>query len=199
MTNFGFKRLFKTSSNKDILIAFLNDLFNGREVVTDLENYPSAYPDDSEVTGNVIFNVLCSTEEGEQIAVQMERTMESDIRQRILHSGCKLLVDYAGTDRRVSAKRAYVVVFMDMVHLAGSEDKTKYIHDICLKYRDDSMVFSNGIGFYFIELINFNKKESELENDLDRWLYYLKNMHKLDGPPDPIIQIIQEIFRNKNS
>lgn len=86
MTDFGFKRLFKTSSNKDILIAFLNDLFNGREVITDLENYPSGYPDDSEITGNVIFNVLCSTDEGEQIAVQMQRTMESDIRQRILHS-----------------------------------------------------------------------------------------------------------------
>lgn len=160
---------------------------------------PSGYPDDSEVTGNVIFNVLCSTDEGEQIAVQMQRTMESDIRQRILQSGSMLLADYAGTDREVSAKRAYVVVFMDLVHLAGSEDKTKNIHDICLKYRDDSTVFSDGLRFYFIELTNFNKKEFELENDLDRWLYYLKNMHKLDGPPNPLIEIVQEIFRNKNS
>lgn len=53
--------------------------------------------------------------------------METDIRQRILQSGSMLLADYAGTDRKVSAKRAYVVVFMDLVPLAGSEDKTKYI------------------------------------------------------------------------
>ena len=33
LTDFGFKRIFGTAMNKDLLICFLNSLFNGRQVV----------------------------------------------------------------------------------------------------------------------------------------------------------------------
>ena len=36
LTDFGFKRIFGTAMNKDLLICFLNSLFNGRQVVTDV-------------------------------------------------------------------------------------------------------------------------------------------------------------------
>ena len=32
LTDFGFKRIFGTAMNKDLLICFLNSLFNGRQV-----------------------------------------------------------------------------------------------------------------------------------------------------------------------
>ena len=35
LTDFGFKRIFGTAMNKDLLICFLNSLFNGRQVVKD--------------------------------------------------------------------------------------------------------------------------------------------------------------------
>ena len=36
LTDFGFKRIFGTTMNKDLLICFLNSLFNGRQVVKDV-------------------------------------------------------------------------------------------------------------------------------------------------------------------
>ena len=33
LTDFGFKRIFGMAMNKDLLICFLNSLFNGRQVV----------------------------------------------------------------------------------------------------------------------------------------------------------------------
>jgi hypothetical protein len=36
-------------------------------------------------------------------------------------------------------------------------------------------------ALYYIELVNFVKAEAELDNDLDRWLYILKNMSSLKG------------------
>ena len=36
LTDFGFKRIFGTAMNKDLLICFLNSLFNGRQVVRDV-------------------------------------------------------------------------------------------------------------------------------------------------------------------
>ena len=35
-TDFGFKKLFGTEMNKDLLISFLNALFSGHEVVRDV-------------------------------------------------------------------------------------------------------------------------------------------------------------------
>ncbi|TWI13657.1 PD-(D/E)XK nuclease family transposase, partial [Sphingobacterium siyangense] len=37
------------------------------------------------------------------------------------------------------------------------------------------------LGFIYVELVNFVKAEAELVNDLDRWLYVLKNMSSLNG------------------
>ncbi|SDF79118.1 PD-(D/E)XK nuclease family transposase [Mucilaginibacter pineti] len=36
MTDFGFKRIFGTDPNKDLLIAFLNEVFRGRKHIVDL-------------------------------------------------------------------------------------------------------------------------------------------------------------------
>ena len=36
LTDFGFKRIFGTAMNKELLICFLNSLFNGRQVVKDV-------------------------------------------------------------------------------------------------------------------------------------------------------------------
>ena len=40
LTDFGFKRIFGTEPNKDLLIAFLNELFKGRKVIRDLVYNP---------------------------------------------------------------------------------------------------------------------------------------------------------------
>ena len=50
LTDFGFKRIFGSAPNKDLLICFLNSLFNGRQVVKDVkylnsENVGDIYTD----------------------------------------------------------------------------------------------------------------------------------------------------------
>ena len=37
LTDFGFKRIFGTDLNKDLLIGFLNALFEGEHVITDVK------------------------------------------------------------------------------------------------------------------------------------------------------------------
>ena len=42
LTDFGFKRIFGTAMNKDLLICFLNSLFNGRHVALPTpKNHPT--------------------------------------------------------------------------------------------------------------------------------------------------------------
>ena len=37
LTDFGFKRIFGTALNKELLICFLNSLFDGKQVVKDVK------------------------------------------------------------------------------------------------------------------------------------------------------------------
>ena len=46
LTDFGFKRIFGTKPNKDLLINFLNSLFEGFQVITDVRYLNSEHVGD---------------------------------------------------------------------------------------------------------------------------------------------------------
>ena len=73
-TDFGFKKLFGTPLNKDLLISFLNSLFDGKEVVRDLtylngESLGNGYGD-----RRAIFDVYCENEQGRRLSNSSLRT-----------------------------------------------------------------------------------------------------------------------------
>jgi predicted transposase/invertase (TIGR01784 family) len=58
-----------------------------------------------------------------------------------------------------------------------------YLHDICLCNRDTGEIFYDKLGYTYIELGKFVKTDTELETDLDRWFYVLKNMSRMEKIP----------------
>ena len=46
LTDFGFKRIFGSDPNKDLLIEFLNSVFGGRKHIVDLEYNKNEHPGD---------------------------------------------------------------------------------------------------------------------------------------------------------
>ncbi len=59
----------------------------------------------------------------------------------------------------------------------------EYLHDICLCNRDTGEIFYDKLGYTYIELRKFVKADTKLETDLDKWLYVLKNMSRMDKIP----------------
>ena len=57
LTDFGFKRIFGTAMNKDLLICFLNSLFNGRQVVKDVSFLNPEHVGDVYTDRKAIFDV----------------------------------------------------------------------------------------------------------------------------------------------
>ena len=69
-TDFGFKKIFGTEQNKDLLISFLNSLFEGKEVIKDLQflnNKEKAKRD-----SRIIFDACCENEQGEKLLIEMQ-------------------------------------------------------------------------------------------------------------------------------
>ncbi|MEE0423453.1 MAG: PD-(D/E)XK nuclease family transposase, partial [Prevotella sp.] len=66
LTDFGFKRIFGTKPNKDLLINFLNSLFNGEQVIKDVRYLNSEHVGDVFAERKAIFDVYCENEKGEK-------------------------------------------------------------------------------------------------------------------------------------
>ena len=72
-TDFGFKILFGTEVNKDLLISFVNSLLMGREVITDLTYLNTEHLGNSKIDRRAVFDVYCENERGEQILIEYVR------------------------------------------------------------------------------------------------------------------------------
>ena len=64
-TDFGFKKLFGTELNKELLMSFLNALFDGKQVVTDIHYLNGEHLGAHVGERRAIFDVYCENEQGE--------------------------------------------------------------------------------------------------------------------------------------
>ena len=84
-TDFGFKKLFGTEMNKDLLISFLNALFYGHEVVRDVTYLNNEHFGASVLDRKAIFDVYCENEQGEKFIVEMQKAEQNYFKDRSLY------------------------------------------------------------------------------------------------------------------
>ena len=200
-TDFGFKWLFGNEKNKFILIDFLNALFDGMEVVEDLEYRPNEHLGAGPEDRHVIFDVYCVTSTGEHIIVEMQNVRQSAFRDRMLFYAAAPIRKQApkgAWDFRL--KRVYSVGILnftlDKADLSvpegtkaverenksdGKDSTHKYRRVIQLMDIDTKVIFSRTLTFIYVEMPNFSKEEAELKTLLDKWLYAIKMMAETDN------------------
>ncbi|TJZ60516.1 Rpn family recombination-promoting nuclease/putative transposase [Sphingobacterium olei] len=186
LTDFSFKRLFGSEPNKDLLIDLLNGIFRGRKRIVDLIYNKNEHVGDGEAIGSVIFDLSCTGDDGSKFLIEVQRTEQIYLKRRMLYYSSKLISDQAPKGKRASwnydISEVYVIVLMDGFPMPGGSDG-RYLHDVCLCNRDSGEIFYEELGFFYVELVNFVKDESDLQTDLDKWLYVLKNMSRMDKIP----------------
>ena len=73
-TDFGFKKLFGTEMNKDLLISFLNALFQGeKSEITDIQYLNGENLGDGYGDRRAIFDVYCTSVDGSRFIVEMQK------------------------------------------------------------------------------------------------------------------------------
>jgi len=184
VSDYAFKRIFGSEPNKDLLISLLNELFRGRKCIIDLSYEKNEHVGDNVELGTVIFDLMCTASDGEKFVIEVQRTAQLNLKKRMLYYSSKLISDQAPKGKRrewnYSITAVYIVVLMDGFTLSDPDESHAVLHDICLCNRDSGRVFYEELGFIYVQLRNFTKSDHELESDLDRWLYVLQNMSRLD-------------------
>lgn len=186
LVDFAFKKIFGTEPNKDLLIAFLNEVMRGHRHITDVVYNQNEHPGDIASEGGVIFDLLCTGVQGEQFLIEIQRGRQENFKQRALFYMSRLISNQAPKGRRhewkYNLKEVYLIALLDGFVLEDSAADS-FIQDIFLCNKQNGKIFYEKLSYTYIELLKFDKNEDELETDLDRWLYVLKNMSKMNKIP----------------
>ena len=186
LTDFGFKRIFGTKPNKDLLIDFLNSLFNGEQVVKDVTFLNSEHVGDVHTDRKAIFDVYCENEKGEKFIVEMQNAYQTYFKDRSLYYATFPIREQAqkGDGWNYKLKHVYVVALLnyDMSDPAFSDNTIN--HDIGLLDKQTHRVFNDKLTFKYVEISKFNKRIEELETNYDKWLFVLQNLSRLDRQPE---------------
>ncbi|MBO4402431.1 MAG: Rpn family recombination-promoting nuclease/putative transposase, partial [Bacteroidales bacterium] len=85
-TDFGFKKLFGTEMNKDLLISFLNALFNNSEKeIEDIQYLNSENLGDGSGDRRSVFDVYCTTRDGSRFIVEMQKAEQAFFKDRSVY------------------------------------------------------------------------------------------------------------------
>ncbi|MBO9591432.1 MAG: PD-(D/E)XK nuclease family transposase [Niabella sp.] len=197
LTDFGFKRLFGSEPHKDLLMAFLNALFKGRKEICNLVYTPQEHNGPAKHYRKTIFDLTCTGADRETFIIEVQRANQKFFADRAIFYTASRLHDQGAKGNKhwdFELKEVYFVGLMDFtVH---NTPPGKYLHRVHLAEEETGEVFYNKLGFIFLELPNFNLEEKDVKTDLERWLYVLRNMAKLQKIP-VILQkkIFQKLFK----
>lgn len=188
LTDFGFKRIFGTDLNKDLLINFLNSLFNGEEVIKDVKYLNSENVGDVFTERKAIFDVYCENEQGEKFIVEMQNAYQTFFKDRSLFYSTFPIREQApkGSDWNFCLKKVYVVALLNFKMSDDAFDASDTIHTIALMDTKTNKVFNAKLMFKYVEVGRFDKTDEELTSLSDKWMFVLKNLSRLNNRPSSL-------------
>ena len=119
--DYGFKKLFGTEENKDLLISFLNAIIFDREgVITNVTYKNIEQLGDSRDRRNCYFDVYCETQDGSDFIVEMQNARKTYFKDRSLFYAAKPIRDQAE------------MIYLEMPKLKDMPPRTDSFRDLWL-------------------------------------------------------------------
>lgn len=183
LTDFGFKRVF---GDKELLIAFLNALFEKEKKVVKSVTYinKEMTPMNRE-DRTIIYDVLCKVDGDEDFILEMQHKPQETFRERSLYYMSRA-IEAQGRGKKNWKYKLHPVygIFITNFHLKEVDLPNEPVTEIVLKNNQTNKVFTTKLRMFFIDLLSFKKKtEDELDNDLERWIYSIRNMGTMTSAP----------------
>ena len=193
-TDFGFKKLFGSEPNKDLLIDFLNQVLPGKHRIQDFTYARTEQLGTSESDRKAIFDLYCVGETGERFIVEMQKAKQNFFKDRgVYYSSFPIQDQSKKGDWNYQLSAIYLIGILDFTF---SEDlaEEEVRHEVQLKDQK-CRVFYDKLTFIYLEMPNFRKSENELESNFDKWMYVLQQLPHLQNRPQALHdRVFQKLF-----
>ena len=185
-SDWSFKYIFGSESAKEILIGFLNALFNGTYVIKDVQFCNNEQSPKSKEDRATIFDIYCETDKGDYVIVEMQNCRQFFFKDRALYYMSRSIVEQAekGDGWRYKLKAVCGVFFLNfkMEDIPGKNPEQS-LSEVVLMDVESKTISNPKFKQYFIELPRFVKGEKECETIYDKWIYILKNLDTMETMP----------------
>lgn len=184
-TDFGFKRLFGSEFNKELLISFLNAMFHGEQNVQDVTYLNSEQHGDRADARRAIFDVYCENDKGEKFIVEMQNVYQEFFKDRTIYYSTFPIREQAqrGGEWDFRLNPVYTIGLLNFNFADGLENAKCWHHEVKLMEVETHEVFYDKLTYIYVEIPKFDKMESELVTMYDKWMYVLKNISRLKQRP----------------
>ncbi len=191
LTDYGFKLLFGTEENKDLLLHFMNQLLPTNFKIKSLTYTSTERLGDTAEDRKAIFDVYGIGKEGEHYTLEMQNASHKFIKERIVY--------YSAITIRQQAKKGdwdfdlppiFTICIMNFRFKDEVlRQKKRVVHEIYLR-DPEGYIFFDKLVYFYVELPNFKKNKNEVRTLLDKWLFLLRNLSRLEAPPEGFVEPI---------
>jgi predicted transposase/invertase (TIGR01784 family) len=195
-TDFGFKKLFGTEFNKELLIDFLNQVLGDREQIRDLTYLNTENQGKTEKDRKAVFDLYCENQKGEKFIIEVQNVSQLYFKDRSIYYATFPLQEQApkGREWDYYLKAVYTIGILNFTFPDKSGEE-RYLREVQLLDKQTFEVFYDKLTFIYLEMPRFKKREEELVTHFDKWLYVLKNLPKLQARPQKLQEkVFEKLF-----
>ena len=196
-TDFGFKKLFGTEPNKDLLIDFLNTLLDKETgEIIDLTYLPKEQLPPRINDRKAIFDIYCENTVGEKFIVEIQKAKQNYFKERsIYYSTFPIQQQAEKGDWDFKLTAVYTIGILDFIFDEDKNDQDVFHHEVQLFNKQTKKCFYDKLTYIYLEMPKFTKTEAQLETHFDKWLYVLKNLSDLLERPQKLQErVFQKLF-----
>ncbi len=182
LTDFGFKRVFGTERFKNLLLRFLNALFEGEMRITNVEFKNKEILPNHSGGKKILYDVYCTTDTNHHFVLEMQQEESENFSNRIMFYGANAIVQQGMRGVEYEMDPVYCIVFTDF-YLTGLSHTL--LKDFLLIDRHTDEIYSDRLRFIFLSLPEVPKEWDDCDTELLRILYLLKNMENMTRESKP--------------
>ncbi|NES22409.1 MAG: Rpn family recombination-promoting nuclease/putative transposase [Symploca sp. SIO3E6] len=191
LTDFGFKRLFGTEPNKEILIDFLNVMLPPKHAVKDVSYRNNENLGNTPIDRKAIFDIYCESQTGEKFIVELQKAKQNYFKDRSVYYATFPIQEQAiKGEWNYKLSSVYTIGILDFIFDDHKKDST-LLHTVELKDQKNK-VFYDKLKFIYVELPKFTKTVDQLESHFEKWLFLLRHLSDLEEPPLALQEVIFE-------
>ena len=220
-TDFGFKKIFGSELNKDLLIGFLNALFEEAKQLPDDKILDVKYLNSEQLGRSphdrkAVFDVLCETEKGTKFHLEMQNVFQEFFIDRTIYYSTFPIQNMAKKDSAEEGRWNFQLQRLYSVNLLNftfKEDKKKgtdgqdkktivneiseedLMHCVMLKNIKTNKIFFDKLVFIYLEMPKFKKPIEECKTFYEKWLFVLQNLTRLlERPKELQERVFKKLF-----
>jgi predicted transposase/invertase (TIGR01784 family) len=196
-TDFGFKKLFGSEFNKDLLIDFLNQVLGEREHIKDLTYHNTEQQGRTETDRKAVYDLYCENDRGDRFIIELQNVYQQFFKDRSIFYATFPIQGQAvkGGRWNYELKPVYTICILNF-SFADRSGQERYIREIQLMDKQTQEVFYDKLTFIYLEVPRFRKEETELVTQFDKWMFVLKHLHQLQDRPVKLQErIFEKLFK----